>query len=215
MDKALKNLIDEMLDQTFAEAPEKLVERGIREIQYDICPHCKQEIYEKHEYTEDGGVTWRHSDCKSVISRPETPLEQINRGLRPYVAEARQQRMEARQALGLESVVNGFTPDDKTLAEPDLPVGGEKKYNKQEPEGPMSAVNTSGLEESSTSAAHDETATVGVRHFKKFSNMPVNVVNTTKIPVRVTVSEFTSTVDKTEGKSAYIIRIDDVLHPMK
>ena len=93
MDKDLQKLISETIAKTFAESPEKLVERGVREIQYDICPHCKKEIYEKHEYTEDGGVTWRHSDCKGMISRPETPLDQVASWLRPYVKEARDQQI--------------------------------------------------------------------------------------------------------------------------
>jgi hypothetical protein len=121
MDKDLKKLIAETIKQTFAEAPEKLVERGTREIQYDICPHCKTEIYEKHEYTEDGGVTWRHSDCKGLIARPETPLEEVNQWLRPYVEEARNQRHAARKELGYAPL-----PSD-------------------EPGGTMAAVNTTGL----------------------------------------------------------------------
>lgn len=121
MDKDLKKLIVETINHTFKEAPEKLVERGIREIYYDICPHCKTEIHEKHEYTEDGGTTWRHSDCGGLIARPETPLEEVADWLRPYVEEARQQRLEARAALGLA----------------ELPS--------KEPGGTMSAVNTSGL----------------------------------------------------------------------
>lgn len=121
MDKDLKKLIVETINKTFKEAPEKLVERGIREIYYDICPHCKTEIHEKHEYTEDGGTTWRHSDCGGLIARPETPIEEVSSWLRPYVEEARQQRLEARAALGLA----------------ELPS--------KEPGGTMSAVNTSGL----------------------------------------------------------------------
>lgn len=121
MDKDLKRLIIETINKTFAEAPEKLIERGIREIQYDICPHCKTEIYEKHEYTEDGGTTWRHSDCGGLIARPETPLEEVVDWIRPYVEEAREQRKAARRALGLAELPN------------------------DEPGGTMSAVNTTSL----------------------------------------------------------------------
>ena len=67
MDKDLKKLVDETVNEFFKDAPEKLVERGVREIYYDICPHCKKEIYERHEYTEDGGITWRHSECKGRL----------------------------------------------------------------------------------------------------------------------------------------------------
>jgi len=100
MDKDLKKIIVETLNNTFAVAPEKLIERGIREIQYDICPHCKTEIHERHEYTEDGGITWRHSECKGLIARPETPLEEVNGWFRPHVEEACAQRLSARRELG-------------------------------------------------------------------------------------------------------------------
>ena len=207
MDKALKQLIDETINETFAAAPEKLIERGIREIQYDICPHCKTEIHEKHEYTEDGGTTWRHSDCQGLIYRPETPLEEINRGLQPYVAEARSQRIAARKALGIESVIQGACPEDAT--EPtSLPVGGHKKYDKQQPEGPMSAVNTSGLEESEGKSVKDETQSVGVQDYAKFMDGSVRVVNTTHIPIVVAISEFSSNVGGAVAKS-YIVHIQD------
>ena len=128
MDKDLKKLITEAIKKTFAEAPEKLIERGLREIQYDICPHCKTEIHEKHEYTEDGGTTWRHSDCKGLIARPETPLEEVNQWLRPYVAEARKQRNEARKELGYDNDLGAYEP----LA-------------KDNPSSTMMAVNTTNL----------------------------------------------------------------------
>jgi hypothetical protein len=128
MDKDLKKLITEAIKKTFAEAPEKLIERGLREIQYDICPHCKTEIHERHEYTEDGGTTWRHSDCKGLIARPETPLEEVNQWIRPYVSEARKQRNEARKELGYDNDLGGYEP----LA-------------KDNPSSAMMAVNTTNL----------------------------------------------------------------------
>ena len=125
MNKDLKKVINETIEEFFDNAPEKLIERGSREVYYDICPHCKKEIHEKHEYTEDGGVTWRHSECKGLIARPDTPLEEVSYWMRPYVEEARKIRKEARKQLGME----------------ELPIGGEKKYYQQEPGGVMSAVN--------------------------------------------------------------------------
>lgn len=133
MNTDLKKLITETVEKVFANAPEKPIERGVREIYYDICPHCKTEIHEKHEYTEDGGVTWRHSDCKGLIARPETPIEEIGSWLRPYVQEARDDRKAARKALGMPENVVG------------LPPSGEEKYDKQQQEGPMAAVNTTNL----------------------------------------------------------------------
>jgi hypothetical protein len=60
MDKDLKKLIDESIDNFF-------------HCTHDICGHCKKEIRENREYTEDGGKTWRHLDCKGLI-REELPL---------------------------------------------------------------------------------------------------------------------------------------------
>ena len=206
MDKDLQKLISETIAKTFAESPEKLVERGVREIQYDICPHCKKEIYEKHEYTEDGGVTWRHSDCKGMISRPETPLDQVASWLRPYVKEARDQRHNARKALDMEAVTNGFAPEDQT-EKTDLPPSGESKYSKQEPEGPMSAVNIEEVE--SNRSEREERQSVPPRDYAKLMNGAVRFVNTTKNPVEVMVTEFTSVNGASVGK-AYIVRINDI-----
>ena len=123
MDKELKKLITETVQGFFRDAPEKLVERGIHEIYYDICPHCKVKIQEKHDYTEDGGITWRHQECKGLIARPSTPLEEISDWLRPGVEEARKQRNSAREAM-------------------ELPPSGEEKYNKQEPGGEFGTSNS-------------------------------------------------------------------------
>ena len=84
MDKDLKNIINESLDQFFESAPMKKIMRGSREENFDVCPHCKQEIYEKHEFTEDGGKTWRHSDCKGLIQRfDENSIDENVAGLPP------------------------------------------------------------------------------------------------------------------------------------
>ena len=113
MDKALKKIIDETI-QDYFNNPAKMIEKGIRQETYEVCPHCKQEIYEKHEYTDDGGKTWRHSDCKGLIVRPP---------LKPS------------ELAAWEKFLN-------PLSESELPLSGEKKYSKQEPGGQMAAVNT-------------------------------------------------------------------------
>lgn len=133
MDKELKKIINETLTRFFKDAPEKMVQRSAKEVYADICPHCKQEIYERHEYTEDGGITWRHAECKGLICRPETPLEEIVSWLRPYVQEAREQRKATREAMGLPALskVEG------------LPPSGCEKYDKQEPGGTFGTSNSS------------------------------------------------------------------------
>lgn len=66
MHNELKTLIDETLNDFFKSLGEE--SSGIIKEEYrDICPHCKQEIQEMHDYTEDGGLSWKHSDCKGVI----------------------------------------------------------------------------------------------------------------------------------------------------
>ena len=210
MDKDLKKLIGETIDGFATADPEKLIERSIHEIQRDICPHCKKQINEHCEYTEDGGVTWRHSDCKKLIARPKTPIEDVSTWLRPYVSEAHNQRHEARKVLGMESITQGFAPNDAT-EKSELPPSGHEKYDKQQPGGTMSAVNTSGLEEEYQTSEQEESNPVGVRDYVKFKNMPINIVNTSKNPINVTITEITVAVDKTNGKSAYIIRINDEL----
>lgn len=187
MDKDLKKLISETITKTFATAPEKLIERGVREIQYDICPHCKTEIHEKHEYTEDGGVTWRHSDCKGLIARPETPLEEIDDWFRPYVKESRIQRQEAREKLG-------YAP---------LPS--------EEPGGTMAAVNTTNLSTEAVSgvAESEETKPVGPRDYAKFASNMMNFVNASNVPLKVSVTEFTAAAGGVHSVKSYIVKVDN------
>lgn len=186
MNKDLKKLIVETINDTFTKAPEKLIQRGVREIYYDICPHCKQEIHEKHEYTEDGGTTWRHSDCGGLIARPETPSEGVADWLRPYVKEARDQRKAARHQLGLADL-----PDN-------------------EPGGTMSAVNTVSIanESSTKKSERTEVRDVQPQDFARFMEKTINVVNASNFPVNVTITEFTSTVNNQSAK-AFIIRINN------
>jgi hypothetical protein len=118
MDKKLKKIIEETIQEVFSDAPEKMIERSTQEIYLDICPHCKTEIAEKHEYTEDGGKTWRHSDCKGLIVRPPTPKESIEQWIKPLAQEVLKWKSE-------------------------LPPSGEEKYSKQEPGGTFGTSNTS------------------------------------------------------------------------
>lgn len=122
MDTALKKIIDETIEQFFENAPIKMIEKGVREETFDVCPHCKKEIYEKHEYTEDGGKTWRHSDCKGLIRRPPLDPASIPVWLRPY----------------MDKSLNEYFGSDPSKIGID---SGEKKYSKQEPGGQMAAVN--------------------------------------------------------------------------
>lgn len=195
MDKDLKKIVNETVQEFFQEAPEQLVERGIREMYYDVCPHCKQEIMEKHEYTEDGGTTWRHSECKGLISRPETPLEQLSDGLKPYVKEARQMRKLARKQMGIDENVVG------------LPPSGEEKYSKQEPGGTMSAVNSTSLANENVEQS-SETQVLSPGRDSKFFGGECRFHNTTKMRLKVTAHKFLARIGEVH-QSAYYFRVED------
>lgn len=234
MNKDLKRLITETIKETFAEAPEKLIERGVREIQYDICPHCKTEICERHEYTEDGGTTWRHSDCKGLISRPETPLEKINDWLRPYVQEAQLQRQAARYQLGLAeppsdepggtmSAVNTTTlaKEGNDPYEKGDDESGHRQSPDNDPASPNydpnnptvilhphpESVPQHGVNEMNKSE-NEESKPIGPRDFGKFANNMMNFVNASNIPLKVTVTEFTVVIGGQSAKT-YIVRVDN------
>jgi hypothetical protein len=78
-------------------------------------------------------MTWRHSGCKSLLTRPLTPLEEVSDWFHPYVKEAQAQRLAVREAMGLPLLPKV----------PGLPPSGEEKYDKQQPGGIMAAVNIS------------------------------------------------------------------------
>jgi len=66
MDKDLKKIIDLTLDEMFDDSV-KREWRTSTEVYEDICPHCRRIIVERHDYTDDGGKTWKHLDCGGVI----------------------------------------------------------------------------------------------------------------------------------------------------
>lgn len=47
-----------------------------RPVEFHRCPHCQQEIYEKHIY-EENGVDY-HSDCKGAIKLPPTDWSKVS-----------------------------------------------------------------------------------------------------------------------------------------
>lgn len=47
-----------------------------RPVDYWMCPHCKQEIHEKHTYVHEG-IDY-HSDCKGAIKFPPTDWSKID-----------------------------------------------------------------------------------------------------------------------------------------
>ena len=47
-----------------------------RPVDYWKCPHCQQEIHEKHTYVEEG--VDHHSDCNGAIKFPPTDWSKID-----------------------------------------------------------------------------------------------------------------------------------------
>lgn len=72
----------------------KVIE-ATRAEKYMVCPHCKQEIFEKHTYSPDRGITTVHSDCGGKIEFPEPDYE-VASWLKPFVDQ-----VKAKKAAGL------------------------------------------------------------------------------------------------------------------
>ena len=236
MDNTLKNLIDETLDEFFDNTSTKMVETGIREEKYEVCPHCKKEIYERHEYTEDGGQTWRHADCKGLITRPQTLNENIiGQEFRLNIKGQEFKAVTNPYAGGFRSVaflpdgkqVASFTHDTKEGAEMDLykqlqtkfvgesvdgmPPSGEEKYNKQEPGGTMSAANTTTIanEASKGVTEKEEVKPLPPNDFVRFMGNMMSIVNMSKVPLKITVTEFSAMADEVNSVKTYNIHIDN------
>jgi hypothetical protein len=67
MNKDLKKLIKDVLDEMFDKSYGERNWRTAGEICEDTCPHCRRIIMEYHDCTDDGGKTWTHLDCGGVI----------------------------------------------------------------------------------------------------------------------------------------------------
>lgn len=50
-----------------------------RPVTYLVCPHCQQEIHEKHTWIDgdfmSGNYVERHSDCGGAIQLPKTKVD--------------------------------------------------------------------------------------------------------------------------------------------
>lgn len=53
-----------------------------RPVEYHVCPHCNQEIFEKHTYMEGdfmaGTAIQHHSDCGGAIEFPPTDWSKVS-----------------------------------------------------------------------------------------------------------------------------------------
>lgn len=125
MDKDLKRIIDETVNKFFD----------------NICLCDKTSINENEEYTEDGGVTWKHTKCKKFIYEDAIhSMDKYLHDLRKYKSQSTPTPETPDNPLGVKNPNPDFDePTDENVV--GLPPSGEEKYNKQEPGGTMGAIN--------------------------------------------------------------------------
>ena len=179
MDNDTKQLIDETIAK-FVKEQSKPIEIKVRDDKYEVCPHCKSEILEKHEFTEDGGKTWRHSDCKGLIERPDN-TDTIPEWLSPIVKELK--------GIDESNVIDGH-----------LPISGEEKYYKQEKGGEMAAVN---LEEINNGETH-EVIVVNSMDTSKMFDGQIRPINMSNIPLKFNITRISR-----DGADAFLIRVQN------
>ena len=77
----------------FANAPIKKVIEASRPTTYQVCPHCNEEIFERHTYIDgdfmSGQYVERHSACGGALEMPEQDLSGVAAWLRDSAQEAR------------------------------------------------------------------------------------------------------------------------------
>jgi len=159
MDNDTQKLIDETISKVITEQS-NLIQKGSRPQEFDICPHCQEEIYEKSTYSEDGGTTFKHNKCGKVIEYPET-TDKIPDWLTSTVKKIKE-----------SSVVDGH-----------LPLSGDAKYSTQEPGGEMAAVNLEEVNQTET----NEDMVVNSMDTNKMFNGQLRIVNLSNIPLKFSI----------------------------
>lgn len=61
------------------------VVESTKPVKIHVCPHCSQEILEKHSYVKEG--VNRHSDCGGAFTWPKLDPETVVPWLRPYLQQ--------------------------------------------------------------------------------------------------------------------------------
>jgi len=181
-----------LISETIARfTTENLIKKGSRPQEYDICPHCNKEIFEKHTYSDDGGDTMRHSDCGAIIEYPEINLDEVIPWLRPYVAEEQERRRKLKQ----ESATDAY-PQDKEM----MNLSGEAKYSKEQPGGQMQAM---GLIENEGGEKVEEIVIDSGDYSKMFEGQ-IRPVNMSNLPLKFKITRITR-----DTADAFIINISN------
>lgn len=91
-----------------------------------------------------------------------------------------------------------------------MPPSGEEKYYKQQPGGTMGTANTATLAvEDQKKSEREEIKPVGPHDFERFVDNMMNFVNASNVPLKVTVTEFTVMADEVYSSKSYIVRVDN------
>ena len=81
MNVLIKRLLGESVAAPSKDVPMPIIEKTRPET-YDVCPHCQQEIFEKHTYIDgdyaSGNYVERHSDCGGALKRKPTDWSQVS-----------------------------------------------------------------------------------------------------------------------------------------
>jgi hypothetical protein len=181
MDQDTQKLIDETISNVIAEQS-NLIQKGSRPQEFDICPHCKEEIYEKSTYSEDGGKTFKHNKCGKVIEYPDTD-DKIPNWLTPAFNEMLNKIKES-------STVDGH-----------LPISGDEKYSKQEPGGQMAAVNLEEINKKEST----EVINVNSMDNQKMFDGQVRVVNLSNLNLKFDILKI-----NVDTADAFIIKVQNL-----
>ena len=75
----MNNLVRKLLGESTStkDTPKQVTVRQ-RSVNYDVCPHCDEEIQEKSVYADEhDGALLRHSSCGGAIEYPPVDWSQI------------------------------------------------------------------------------------------------------------------------------------------
>jgi hypothetical protein len=182
MDKDLKNIINETLDEFFVVIGENILGK-----EFKIRVKDKEFTAITNPYASGFRSVAFLPDGKQVASFTHDTKEGAEMDL-------------YRQ---LQSKFVGESVDG-------MPPSGEEKYSKQEPGGTMGTANTTTIaNEASEVKEKEEVKPIPPHDFVRFLDSRMSVVNMSNIPLKITITEFTAMADEVHSERAYNIHIDN------
>lgn len=76
MNRHIQRLTESAEVRAAKDVPTQVI-KDSRPIEIYRCPHCQQEIHEKHTYVEESGIE-RHRDCGGAIQWPPTDWSKVS-----------------------------------------------------------------------------------------------------------------------------------------